>query len=80
MSQRTIEIVVGRLLTDEGFRARFLEAPEATLQDVIDRGYELGRCEIAALVSTDRRLWAAAADALDPRLQKVAVTAPAADS
>ena len=74
-----VEIVIGRLLTDEAFRARFLAGPEATLQDLVDRGLELGRCEIAALVSTDRTLWAVAADTLDPRLQKIAVALPAAD-
>jgi hypothetical protein len=36
-----------------------------------DRGQELSRTEIAALVNTDRSLWARTADAIDPRLQKV---------
>jgi hypothetical protein len=31
MAQRTIELLIGRLITDEQFRDGFLESPEATL-------------------------------------------------
>jgi hypothetical protein len=68
--QRTIEMLIGRLITDEDFRAEFLRAPENTLVALCDRGLELSRTEIAALVNTDRNLWARTADGIDPRLQK----------
>jgi hypothetical protein len=68
--QRTIEMLIGRLITDEEFRAEFLRAPETTLMALCDRGLELSRTEIAALVNTDRHLWARIADGIDPRLQK----------
>lgn len=74
MAQRIIELVIGRLITDEAFRADFLAAPEATLLDLADRGLDLSRTEIAALISTDPSVWARAAEALDPRLQKVSLT------
>jgi hypothetical protein len=70
VAQRTIEVLIGRLITDEGFRADFLDHPETTLVALCDHGWELSRTEIAALVATDPALWARTADALDPRLQK----------
>jgi hypothetical protein len=74
LAQRIIEMLIGRLITDERFRAEFLAAPERTLFDLADHGFDLSRTEIAALVNTDPSVWARAADALDPRLQKVSLT------
>jgi hypothetical protein len=70
MAQRDVEILIGRLVTDEGFRSEFLGDPEVVLFDLRDRGLELSPTEISALVSTDRAIWTIAADRLDPRLQK----------
>ena len=70
MAQRIVEIVVGRLVTDEQFRTDFLAAPENTLLDYCHaRGLDLSHTEIAALLATDRQLWGRTADALDGRLQ-----------
>lgn len=80
MAQRIIELLIGRLITDERFRDEFLAAPEATLLQLADQGLDLSRIEIAALVNTDRALWARAAAGLDPRLQKVSLVADAAMS
>jgi hypothetical protein len=71
MAHRTIEQLIGRLITDEAFRAEFLHQPEATLLGLRERGLDLSLTEIAALVATDPVLWTRAADVLDPRLQKV---------
>jgi hypothetical protein len=71
--QRTIEMLIGRLITDEQFRAEFLDDPERTLRALADHGLELSRTEIAALVGTDPTLWARTADAIDPRLQKASL-------
>jgi hypothetical protein len=71
MAQRTIEMLIGRLITDEAFRAEFLVEPETTLLGLRERGLDLSLTEIAALVATDPGLWTRAADALDSRLQKV---------
>jgi hypothetical protein len=68
--QRIIETLIGRLVTDEQFRAEFLNDPEHTLRVLCERGAELTRTEIAALVNTDPALWTRMADAIDPRLQK----------
>ena len=74
MAQRIIEMLIGRLITDEQFRREFLNDPEQTLLGLRDRGLELNRTEIAALVGTDPALWVRTAKAIDPRLQKASLT------
>jgi hypothetical protein len=66
-------MLIGRLITDEEFRSEFLQDPERTLLALSDRGLELSRTEIAAIVNTDPTLWARTADAIDPRLQKASL-------
>ena len=73
MSQRIVEMLIGRLITDEQFRSDFLADRENTLLALSDRGLELSRTELAALVNTDATLWARTADAIDPRLQKASL-------
>lgn len=73
MSQRNIEIVIGRLLTDEEFRQGFLTDPRQSLRDLLERGTHLTDVEIAALISTDRRLWRRVADQIDARLQRASL-------
>ncbi len=66
-------MLIGRLIADEQFRRAFLVRPEATLIEMCERGFELSRTEITALLSTDRDLWGSAARQLDPRLQKASL-------
>jgi hypothetical protein len=66
-----VEVLIGRLITDEQVRVDFLLDAEQTLADLCQHGLELSRTEIAALVNTDPLLWVRTADAIDPRLQKV---------
>jgi hypothetical protein len=73
VTQRSVEMVIGRLITDEEFRSRFGRDPEHTLLAFCDRGFDLSRTEIAALVDTTHTIWQTAADALDPRLQKASL-------
>ena len=80
MAQRIIEMLIGRLITDEQFRSEFLLNPERTLFSLCDRGLELSRTEIAALVNTDSTLWARTAEALDPRLQKASLRSPGGEN
>lgn len=70
MSQRNVERVIGRLVTDEAFRRRFTADPTATLAGVAGDGMELNDCERRALAALDLGAVARFADALDPRLQK----------
>jgi hypothetical protein len=73
LAQRIVETVIGRLITDEAFRSRFMANPEKTLLALRDTGLDLSRTEMAALVGTNASIWQRAADAIDPRLQKASL-------
>jgi hypothetical protein len=70
MSQKTVQSIIGRLITDEEYRLVFLSDPLRALNELRDRGVELTRAEIEALVRTDRALWTDAAARVDPHLQR----------
>lgn len=71
--QRSIEAVIGRLVTDEEFRRRFLSDPHQALVELLERGTHLTHTEIAALIATDVLLWDRVAESIDPRLQKISL-------
>src|SRR5260221_14383134 len=71
MSQRTVEAVIGRLVTDEGFRRRFRDNPEAVIDELIANGTLLTAVERRALVQMDAKACEQFADRVDPRLQKI---------
>lgn len=73
VTQRSIEIVIGRLLTDEEFRGTFLSNPLRALGELLERGTQLSHAEIAALVGIDATLWGRIAEQIDPRLQKASL-------
>ena len=73
MSQRNVEIVIGRLATDEEARGRFLDDPQAEIASWRQEGLELSAIEAEALAALSRKPLEALADALDPRLQKASV-------
>ena len=71
MSQQNVERVIGRIVTDQGFRRRFEERPFEALFEVVAGGLELTTVELQALAGMDSALVARFADALDPRIQKI---------
>lgn len=75
MTQRSIEMVIGRLVTDEEFRQTFLKDPHQALGDLLERGTHLTHAEIAALIATESSLWERVADQVDQRLQKASLKA-----
>jgi hypothetical protein len=65
MSQQAVERTLGKLLTDEFFRERFLTAPrEAALQ----AGLRLSDIELAALSGLSRSALCSFSASLDPRI------------
>ena len=70
MSQRTIERVIGRLLTDDELRHKFTRSPRRTLAELGEQGWELSRLEVDALLTMDVRLWSDVAARIDPRIQR----------
>ena len=75
MSQRAVEIVLGRLASDEATRRRFREAPAAALAELIAMGLELSVVERAALESLDAGAIERFARAVDARLQRAELVA-----
>jgi len=80
VSQRCVERVIGRLLTDEEFRERYAADPVGALRGLFGYGPELTEVEIQALSGLDLRAFAACADGVDPRLRKLCVRTPNARS
>ena len=74
MAHRSIEILIGRLITDEAFRTAFCEDAETTLEHFMETGHELTAVELAALMATRSDFWALVAEQIDPRLQKASLT------
>ena len=70
MSQRNVELLIGRLMTDADLRQRFVASPEFVLADYCDQGWELSRGELEALREMDVGLWFLAAAGLPSRLQR----------
>lgn len=75
MSQRAIEMIVGRLVTDEAFRRAFERDPRHTLEQMLAEGVSLTETEIRALIGTRPGLWSEIGDQIDPHLQKADLTA-----
>ena len=75
VTERFIELVIGRLVTDEDFRRAFREDPRAALAGLPQRGVPLTESERAALLATDLALWERVAEHVDPRLQRASLTA-----
>ena len=76
MGQRSVEILIGRLVTDEELRRRFVENPRGTVQLAQQQGLELTAPEIDALLASHIGLWECLAAALDPRLHKASLKVP----
>jgi hypothetical protein len=70
---RSIEIVIGRLITDEEFRRSFREDPHGTLATAGAWGLTLSPSEVRALLATDASLWERVAGEVDERLQKASL-------
>ena len=70
VSQKTVQLIIGRLVTDEEYRLRFLSDSPGTLTALRDQGVDLTRSEIEALARTDRTLWTDTAERIDAHLQR----------
>jgi hypothetical protein len=71
MSQRSVELLVGKLVTDEALLGRFAESPRAFLLREIANGLELTAVERQALTCVDIGACERFAARLDPRIRKV---------
>jgi hypothetical protein len=75
MSQRSVEILLGKLLTDEGFRRSFFPARTSTARTpdfaaAESRCLELTPIERSALSTLRRHRFDLMAESLDPRISR----------
>jgi hypothetical protein len=70
MSQRTVQLLIGQIVTDEDLRRQFLAAPAETLATIREQGFDLTRLEVEALIDTAPTTWETAARTIHPRLQR----------
>ncbi|MBI3401060.1 MAG: hypothetical protein HY048_06540 [Acidobacteria bacterium] len=75
MSQKTVQLMIGRLLTDEDLRVRFVERPHETLAALREQGFDLTNDEIDALARSDPKMWPSVARRIHPRLQRCSLRA-----
>jgi hypothetical protein len=73
MSQRAVEVAVGRLVTDEAFRLAFAREPGRALEQLVAQGLSFSEGEIRALVATRPALWREVGEQIDPDLQKASL-------
>ena len=71
--QRNIELLIGRLVTDEDFRRSFQHDPREALRAAECCGLALSATEVSALLATDHMLWDRISRELDSRLQKASL-------
>lgn len=76
MTQRSIEILIGRLTTNEAFRLAFRRDATTTLTGFVESGHELTPVEVAALRATPIGTWEQVARDIDPRLQQASLRGP----
>lgn len=75
MGQAAVQQCIGRLLTDEAWRARFRVDPIGTLRAITSDGPDhLTAAELAVLRATPADRWDQLAEGIDPRLQRLADT------
>ncbi len=77
MAHKTVQAIIGRILTDEELRAQFVASPLETLTSLRDMGLDLTTAEIEALTETDRQLWESGPEWIDSRLQRCGLVARA---
>jgi hypothetical protein len=73
MSQKCVEVIFGRLATDEELRREFRRDPLGTLGRLAACGVELTTAERDALLATNGALFERLAESIDPRLQKASL-------
>jgi DNA-binding NarL/FixJ family response regulator len=69
MSQWGVQLVIGKLVTDEAFRQRFEAQAHESLAKLCEQGIDLNDTEVTAFLETDLRLWATVASQIDRRLR-----------
>ena len=75
MTQKSVEVLIGRLATDEPLRRHFATDAEEVVRQFLAEGHPLSAVEARALLHLDATALDRFARSLDPRLQKAALDA-----
>jgi hypothetical protein len=78
MSQQCVEIVIGKLATDEEARRQLRRSPERWIEELRAAGLQLTAIEAAALAGLDPAACERFARTIDPKLQRASLRQPAA--
>jgi hypothetical protein len=70
MSQTSVEKLLGRILTDDGFRGSFFPIRGESFELAAAHGFDLSPIEVSALSSLRRRTFECIAASLDPRISR----------
>src|SRR2546422_4839500 len=73
MTQQSVEILIGKLLTDEELREAFEQNPHGVLVWLLRQGLQLSRLEMEALRSIKPSDLSGLAETIDRRLQKASL-------
>jgi hypothetical protein len=73
MSQRAVELTLGKLLTDDEFRWQFFNSPAVAFEHLTLTGQTLTSVERDALSALNPKSFGRFAQQLDARLRKVSV-------
>src|SRR3989441_1019666 len=73
MTHQSVELLIGKLVTDEELREAFQQNPHAVLAWLRDQGLQLSSLEMDALKSIDPSELSGLADIIDRRLQKASL-------
>jgi aryl-alcohol dehydrogenase-like predicted oxidoreductase len=73
MTQRSVEILIGKLLTDEELRESFRRDPQGALLQLRNQGLEFSSLELQALSALEPAEVSDLAEVIDPRLQKASL-------
>ncbi|HEX4965951.1 MAG TPA: Os1348 family NHLP clan protein [Thermoanaerobaculia bacterium] len=73
MSQKSVEVLLGKLVTDEEMRGRFRADPAGVLAAFRQAGWDLSAVEAEALGAVEPAALERLARSLDPRLQKASL-------
>jgi hypothetical protein len=76
MTQRNVEWLLGRLMTDEDLRSAFIARPAETLDELSGQGWDLTATEREALLSKDPATWRDLAQQIPARLKRCSLKTP----
>jgi hypothetical protein len=71
VTQKSVELLIGKLVTDESLRHRFNENPLATIEELKVLGLEFTTVELEAIRSIKPGPCEMLARPLDPRIKKL---------